>query len=35
MKLDYNWLTDLRGDAQNCQNMRVLVQRAKDDLHLL
>ena len=35
MKLGYNWLSDVRGDAKNCQNMRVLVQRSKNDLHLL
>ena len=35
MKLGYNWLSDFRGDAKNCQNMRVLVQRSKNDFYLL
>ena len=34
MKFGYNWLSDFR-DVQNCQNMRVLVQKSKNDLHLL
>ena len=33
MKFGFDWLSDLR-DAENCQNMRVLVQRSKNDLHL-
>ena len=34
MKFGYDWLSDLR-DTSNCQNMRVLVQRSKNDLLLL